>query len=101
MSLVERIPREASVAATEALNPHISAREEAYTFRGDFGPVDYILLTTHEMTSDARRLLNDAFAKNPYGLVAKAGEFYLFKKRHSNPATDSALRELALKARRH
>jgi uncharacterized membrane protein len=99
MSLVTRIPREASVAATEALNPHISARAEAYTFRGDFGPVDYILLTTYEITSDARKLLNDAFSKNAYGLVAKAGEFYLFKKGHQGTGTDSAIRELGLKSR--
>lgn len=100
MSLVERIPREASVAATETLNPHISARQEAYAFRGDFGPADYVLLTRYEMSADARRLLNDRFAVTDYGLAGKGADFYLFKKGLKADGTDAALRELGLKVRR-
>ena len=99
MRLVARIPGEASVAATEALNPHISAREEAYSFRSDFGPVDYVLVSQFDMSSENRKLMNDAFQARDYGLSAKAGEFYLFKKGLVAAETDSALRTLGLRPR--
>lgn len=96
MSLVRRIPRDASVAATEYVNPHISARKDAYAFRYDFGPVDYILVTSKEMHGDNRRLLGDALKKRDYGLLARAGEFYLLKKNHESPETKDALRQLGI-----
>jgi uncharacterized membrane protein len=81
MSLIGRIPRSASVAATEYLNPHISARVEAYTFRYELPPVDYVLLSKGEVTGDTSRLLASLLRKADYGLVAEAGkEFYLLKR---------------------
>lgn len=97
MSLVEKIPREASVAATEYLNPHISARKEAYAFRYDFGPVDYILVTQREMTNENRKVLGDVVKKHSYGLLASAGEFYLFKRNLEGDGTSEALRRLGIR----
>src|SRR5690606_19048784 len=96
MSLVDRIPREASVAATEYLNPHISARKYAYAFRYDFGPVDYILVTSKEMSSENRRLLADAVRSHNYGLVARAGEFYLFRRNLESEGTRETLQQLGV-----
>jgi hypothetical protein len=96
ISLVDRIPRDASVAATEYVNPHISARKDAYAFRYDFGAVDYILVSQKEMTGDNRRLLSDALKSPGYGLVARAGEFFLFKKKLESEGTQEALRQLGV-----
>ncbi|HEX3855054.1 MAG TPA: DUF2079 domain-containing protein [Polyangiaceae bacterium] len=102
MKAIALIPKEASVAAGEYMNPHISARKEAYVFRYDVGPVDYIFISRNEMSSDLRRTLNDKFQKERYGLVAYTGdEFYLFKRNLSSPTTASALQRLGLNPSSH
>jgi uncharacterized membrane protein len=96
-SVADKIPREASVVTTESLNPHISARKEAYVFRYDTGPVEFILLSDNEMSGDLRNGLRDKFRKSPYGLFAKGKrEFYLFKRGHESPGTAEALRHLGI-----
>jgi uncharacterized membrane protein len=102
MQAIAPIPKEASVAAGEYLNPHISARKDAYVFRYDVGPVDYLLFSRLELNSDLRRTLNDKFQKDTYGLAAYTGdEFYLFKRHLDSPNTAAALQRLGLTARQH
>lgn len=89
MGLVSKIPREASVAATEYLNPHVSTRLEAYTFRYDVPVVDYILVARQEVSGDTSRFLTSLLKKADYGLVGESlKEFYLFKR--GAPAGDAA-----------
>ena len=96
-SVADKIPREASVVATETLNPHISARKEAYVFRYDSGPVDFIFLSENEMSSDLRNVLREKFRKSPYGLFAKGKrEFFLFKRGYESPDTAEARRHLGI-----
>jgi uncharacterized membrane protein len=96
-SVADKIPREASVVATETLNPHISTRKEAYVFRYDTGPVDFIFLSENEMNSDLRNGLREKFRKTPYGLFAKGKrEFYLFKRGYESPETADACRHLGI-----
>jgi len=100
MALVRQIPRDASVAATEFMIPHASARKKAYTFRYDFGRVDYILISSRELTGANRKRLQEAFKKNPYGLVGATGkEFYLFEFNRKSDKTDAALRRLGINPR--
>ncbi len=81
LSLVRQIPQSASVAATEFVNPHISTRLVAYTFRYDMPPVDYILVSKLEVSGDTSRRLTKLLKKADYGLAGEAyKEFYLFKK---------------------
>jgi hypothetical protein len=97
VTIVRQIPPEASVAATENLNPHISARRDAYTFRYDLPVVDCILVSSQEMVGDNRRLLKDLLKKASYKLAATSGhEFYLFKRGESTPETDKAVRKLGV-----
>jgi len=99
MQEVAMIPKDASVAAGEYMNPHISARKDAYVFRYEVGPVDYIFFSRNELSGDLRRTLNDKFQKERYGLVAYTGdEFYLFKRNLSSPTTAGALQRLGLTA---
>lgn len=96
-AVVSRIPPEASVASTEYMSPHVSTRLQAYVFRYDVGPVDYIFLSDNEMSGDLRRALADKFRKYDYGLVAKGGrEFYLFKRNFKSDETEAACRHLGI-----
>lgn len=98
VTLLRQIPPDASVAATEYLNPHISARRDAFTFRYELPAVDYILVSSNEIVGDNRRLLKDLIRKGPYKLVAtSAHEFYLFKRGESNAETEKALRKLGVR----
>jgi uncharacterized membrane protein len=99
---VQKIPQEASVAAGEYMNPHISARKDAYVFRYDVGPVDYIFFSKLELNGDMRRAINDKFQKDTYGLVAYTGdEFYVFKRGLDSPDTAAAVTRLGLNHHKH
>jgi uncharacterized membrane protein len=95
-SVTSLIPTSASVAATEFMVPHVSTRKEAYVTRQDFGEVDYIFVSTLELHGAARNLVSQRVKQTPYGLLKNAGEFYLLKRDHYSPETQSALRRLGL-----
>jgi len=96
--VVSHIPPNASVASTEYMSPHVSARLQSYVFRYDVGPVDYILLSDAEMSFDLRRALTDKFRKYGYGLVAKGQkEFYLYKRGFVSPETAAANQHLGIR----
>jgi len=96
--VLKPIPKEASVATTEYLTPHISARKEAYVIsRTDVGPVDYILVSSRDLSSNLRKTLADKVRNEKYGLVVSTGgEFYLFKRGLDSASTSSALRTLGI-----
>ena len=97
LSVAKKIPVEASVASTEYLNPHVSARKESYVFRYDVGPVDYVFLSDSELGGDVRSTLSAKFSKEPYGLYAQGKhEFFLFKRGFVSPETAGALRHLGI-----
>ena len=84
------------------MNPHISARNDAYVFRYDVGPVDYIFFSKLELNGEMRRMINEKFQKYPYGLVAFTGdEFYLFKRDFESANTSAALSRLGLSPHKH
>ncbi|RYZ02312.1 MAG: DUF2079 domain-containing protein [Myxococcales bacterium] len=96
LKVLRLIPADASVAATEYLNPHISARREAFCFRYDLPVVDYILVSSYEVAGDNKRLLKNLVNKASYQLVTTREDFYLFKRGTRNEATEKALRRLGI-----
>jgi uncharacterized membrane protein len=94
--VIAMIPSEASVAATDPENPHTTNRISAYAFRTGSGDAEYLLIRTFGSQS-ARRNAQRTLDEHPYGLVAKVGEFYLFKRGHESPETADALTKLRLK----
>jgi hypothetical protein len=79
------------------MNPHISARVEAYTFRYEVPAVDYVLLSRLETNSDVNKLIANVFKKADYGLVGTTGnEFYLFKKNAPPGDFADAIRTLGI-----
>jgi len=92
--IVAMIPPDASVAASENLNPHIAARRDAYTLRFAHGDADYLLLRRGDLYTPAT--VKQAFDRHPYGLVASEAGIYLFKRDITTPGTDAARRELGV-----
>jgi hypothetical protein len=89
------IPADASVAATDPETPHISNRLTAYPFRMGAANADYLLIREF-VQPISRKQAQAALDDDPYGVVAKVGEFYLFKKGHRSSETAAALTALGL-----
>lgn len=98
--IVAMIPPEASVAATDSENPHISNRVTAYPFRTGSGNAEYLLVRKFRR-QNARRNAQQTVDQFSYGLLANLGEFYLFKRDHESSETAAALREVGLKPGQH
>jgi uncharacterized membrane protein len=96
------IPREATVAATDAESPHVSARPTAYSLRDHHGDAEYLLVSKDGLDyGGARKNLEDALGRNVYGLVKRdAYGLYLFKRGAELPGTDEAIESLGLKPKR-
>ncbi|MCC6644649.1 MAG: DUF2079 domain-containing protein [Polyangiaceae bacterium] len=91
------VPREASVSASENEIAHFSARKNAYTLRDHHGDADYIVVRRTNLAGNTRKNLEDALQRNPYGVLASRGEFYLFKKGHASPETAAAKAALGVR----
>jgi uncharacterized membrane protein len=99
-ALAKLIPRNVSVAATETVIPHVSNRLDAYTLKITAGEADYLLLFRHHLDNDAKREVKNALKANPYALVEKKGDFYLFAKEEhakNHKAKDAKETERSLK----
>jgi len=101
LQLVARIPKTASVGATETEAPHVSNRLDAYALRISNGPpkgppAEYMLVRHGMLGSDERRNFVEALTKASYGLLDSGNELYLFKQGHHSSETKSALRRLGV-----
>ena len=94
--VIAMIPPDASVAATDPENPHISNRVTAYPFRRGSDQAEYLLIRRFSGTS-ARRNAQRTIDEYLYGLQAQVGDFYLFKRDYESPETAAALKKLRLK----
>jgi uncharacterized membrane protein len=95
------IPKDASVSATENEVPHVAARLTVYTLKDGGIPADYVLLNKlHFGMDNSRKGFTQMLEREPYGLVAKGDDLYLFKRHHVSPETDQALSALGVKSRR-
>ena len=91
MSLAELIPKEASVAATETIGPHVSSRVNMFTMRQGPHKADFILASSKELKlSRTRPTLKAALDSGEYGVIKRAGEFALFK-RGADPSQNKQL----------
>jgi uncharacterized membrane protein len=99
-ALIKRIPAKASVAATETVIPHVSARLDAYTLKITAGKADYLLLFRPHLDDGVKNRVKEAFKAHPYGLVEKRGDFFLFAKDAKSKETERSLRSLGLSIKR-
>jgi len=80
-ALVEMIPKQASVAATETVGPHVSSRVKMFTMRHGPNGAEFVLASNKELKlSRTRPTLKAALESGEYGVVKRSGEFVLLKK---------------------
>jgi hypothetical protein len=96
VEIASKIPKDASVAASELEIPHVSNRRDAFTLKVTAGDADYLLLSRNHMDDDARRHIREAAIDADYGLVAQKNEYYLLKRNFTSPGTPAALAALGL-----
>jgi uncharacterized membrane protein len=89
-ALINRIPPDAKVAASERLNPHVSSRQEAYTLRGTAFDADYMLFEQSALRGDERDALRPLAQRKEVGVVETRGGFWLLK-RGADPARNEEL----------
>lgn len=95
-SLVAKIPSTASVAATDYVAPHVSARRDVLSFRHEIGSAEYVLVSARETHGENLRRLSTAVERQRHGLVARAGEFFLLRRGHVSPTSEAAFKELGI-----
>jgi hypothetical protein len=80
-SLIELIPNDASVAATETVGPHVASREKMFTMRHGPQNADFVLASSKELKlSRTKPTLKAALDSGQYGVIKRNGEFALFKR---------------------
>jgi len=95
-SLLERIPQDAKVTASEFLVPHIAGRDAAYGLRNDVLDSEYILVQ-RTLRSDERPRLTDVVRRRQFGILEQKGEFTLLKRGLPVENIPKTLRSLGLK----
>lgn len=92
------IPKEAIVAASPQMYPHISNRADAYDLESAHGNAEYLLVSPRSVAK-TQRTLRELLPSVAYGLLAQRGTIYLFKRNHVNPETSKAWRTLGIRGR--
>jgi uncharacterized membrane protein len=91
------IPKEASVAATDRVVPHIAARLDAYTLNNNAVAADYLVLEGEAARSGySNQHLREVLKTEKYGLITQENDIYLLQRGHDSPETKGVLRSLRL-----
>jgi uncharacterized membrane protein len=92
-SLVRRIPAGASVVASEQVGPHVSTRLVFYSLKYTFGDKpEYVLVGNMGMPEERERVR--AALAGDYGVVARAGPFFLARRGASKAANASVANDI-------
>jgi uncharacterized membrane protein len=97
LKVIRLIPKDASVAATENVGPHVSSRESMYAMR--YGPhhADYILAGRNELRlGDARKDLIKVLRDKKYGVLKRLDDFALLKRGYETSGNAQLLRDWGL-----
>ncbi len=81
LDLIQVIPKDASVAATEKVGPHLSSRRVLHTMRSGPRGTDWIVASSRELKlSKTKPSLKAVLESGEYGVVRRSGDFALFKR---------------------
>jgi uncharacterized membrane protein len=94
--LIDQIPAEASVIATEYEIPLITTRLNAYSAALYDADAEYVLVHPDHFLLEGKAHLRNLFSRQAFGLVDQRGKTYLFKRGASSPRTDAALQEIGI-----
>jgi uncharacterized membrane protein len=96
-TLIAQIPKEASVAATEKLGPHVSSRVKMYTMRHGPQDADYALASSRELKlSRTRPKLLEALRSGQYGVLSRIGDMALLKRGQNTAENERLIRDWRL-----
>ncbi len=88
------IPKDASVAASENVGPHVSSRLHMYSLRQGPHNAEYILISWKELNLDnTKPRFTKAVKSGKYGVVKRLGEFALLKKGYSTKGNAKLLKD--------
>ena len=81
IDLIKDIPKDATVAATEKVGPHLSSRRILHTMRTGPHGAEWIVASSRELKlSKTKVSLRAVLDKNQYGVIKRSGDFAVFKK---------------------
>ncbi len=79
--LIKDIPKDATVAATEKVGPHLSSRRILHTMRTGPHGAEWMVASSRELKlSKTKVSLRAVLDKNQYGVIKRSGDFAIFKK---------------------
>jgi uncharacterized membrane protein len=79
--LIKDIPKDATVAATEKVGPHLSSRRILHTMRTGPHGAEWIVASSRELKlSKTKPSLRAVLDKNQYGVIKRSGDFAVFKR---------------------
>jgi uncharacterized membrane protein len=97
MELIKDIPKDATVAATEKVGPHLSSRRVLHTMRTGPRGTEWIVASSRELKlSKTKVSLKAVLEKNEYGVVRRSGDFALFKRGYSTEGNAKLMKDWGL-----
>jgi hypothetical protein len=97
LDIISSIPKEASVATTEKIGPHLSSRQHFFSLRRGSYHVDFIVVRKKGLRLDrTKQSVTDALVSGEYGVFRRVDEFVLLKKNHDTSKNASLMDEWRL-----
>ena len=97
IELIKDIPKDATVAATEKVGPHLSSRRILHTMRTGPHGAQWIVASSKELKlSKTKQSLRAVLDHNEYGVVKRSGDFAIFKKGYATDGNAKLIREWGL-----
>jgi uncharacterized membrane protein len=97
LELIKDIPKDATVAATEKVGPHVSSRRILHTMRTGPHGAEWIVASSRELKlSKTKVSLRAVLDKNQYGVVKRSGDFALFKRGYNTDANAKLIKDWGL-----
>jgi uncharacterized membrane protein len=97
MDLIKDIPKDATVAATEKVGPHLSSRRILHTMRTGPRGTEWIVASSKELKlSKTKASLRAVLDKNEYGVVRRSGDFALFKRGYKTDGNAKLIQDWGL-----
>jgi uncharacterized membrane protein len=97
VELIKDLPKDASVAATEKVGPHVSSRRVLHTMRTGPHGAEWIVASSRELKlSKTKPSLRAVLDKKQYGVVKRSGDFALFKRGYGTEGNEKLIREWGL-----
>jgi uncharacterized membrane protein len=97
LELIKDIPKDATVAATEKVGPHLSSRRILHTMRTGPHGAEWIVASSRELKlSKTKVSLRAVLDQNQYGVVKRSGDFAVFKRGYPTDGNAKLIKDWGL-----